>query len=398
MIRDRIVDFQRVRAGDILPHPKNWRTHSDKQRAIYGQIVDEIGFAGALLTFTTEDGQLMLIDGHLRQDEHPDELLPTLITDLTADEAEQILATYDPISGLAGIRLERMQALFDGLQGRRQHMADLLEEAAARHKATLKKKDVVEDPGAQIDRAEELQKKWQVERGQVWEIPSLALEGSAHRVMCGDSTDEADVARLLDGDNADTVVTDPPYGIRRDKGFEGFEGFGGFGAPIARTQYSGDWDSERPTKQTFDLILSYAPIALIFGGNFFADFLPVGNHWIVWDKLNTMPTFGDCELIWTNVARNSVKKIVFQYNGLMGKENKRYHATQKPAGLLAEIIKAYTDNGGVVLDSFLGSGTTIVACEQTGRLGRGMEIDPKYVAVTLERLAEMGLEPYCVGK
>jgi len=106
----------------------------------------------------------------------------------------------------------------------------------------------------------------------------------------------------------DCIITDPPYGIKRDKGFGGF---GGFGQPIARTQYEGDWDSQRPTQEAFSEMLRIANSVLIFGGNFFADLLPVGNHWVVWDKLNTMPTFGDCELVWTNVKRNSVFFILY---------------------------------------------------------------------------------------
>ena len=102
----------------------------------------------------------------------------------------------------------------------------------------------------------------------------------------------------------DLVLTDPPYGINRDGGFGGF---GGFGKPIARRQYTEKWDNERPSKKCFVILINKAKLSLIFGGNFFADLLPMSTHWIVWDKLNTMPTFGDCELIWTNSDRKSVK-------------------------------------------------------------------------------------------
>ncbi|NIN36655.1 MAG: hypothetical protein GTO60_16790 [Gammaproteobacteria bacterium] len=251
-----------------------------------------------------------------------------------------------------------------------------------------------EDAGAQIDRASELQEVWQVERGQVWEIPSLTGDG-CHRVMCGNSTDADDVARLMGGERADAVVTDPPYGVKRDKGFEGF---GGFGSPIARRQYSDDWDSERPSKQVFDLILQTGMRSIIFGGNFFTDLLPVGTHWIVWDKLNTMPSYGDCELIWTNINRKSVKKITFQYNGLIGKEKERYHPTQKPVGLLKAIIEEYTDSGHIIFDPFLGSGTAMVACEMSSRLCFGIEIDPGYCAVILQRMSDFGLSPRLVEK
>lgn len=188
-------------------------------------------------------------------------------------------------------------------------------------------------------------------------------------------------------EKVDAVITDPPYGVKRDKGFDGFGGFGGFGAPIARRRFEEDeWDAARPEKKVFDLILQKGESVFIFGGNYFADILPQGTHWIVWDKLNTMPTFGDCELAWTNSTRKSVKKITLEYNGLLGKEKDRQHPTQKPVRLLEEVVKAY--GRGDVLDPFMGSGTTGVACMNLGRKFIGIEIEPKYFDIACERIAQ----------
>lgn len=184
----------------------------------------------------------------------------------------------------------------------------------------------------------------------------------------------------------DAVITDPPYGIKRDKGFEGFEGFGGFGIPIARVRYEGEWDNQRPTPEHFVAILAAAPVQIVFGGNFFADMLPVGNHWIVWDKLNTMPSFGDCELAWTNVKRNSVKKVTVEYNGLLGKEQERQHATQKPVAVMSYCVNNYTKVAQSIIDPFMGSGTTGVACMNLGRKFIGIEIEPKYFDIACERI------------
>jgi DNA modification methylase len=212
-----------------------------------------------------------------------------------------------------------------------------------------------------------------------------------HRVLCGDSTSITDVERLMDGKKADVLLTDPPYGIKRDKGFGGF---GGFGTPIARRQYADDWDNVRPGKECFDLLLALAKKSLIFGGNYFADQLPQGKHWIVWDKQNTMPTFGDAELIWTNVERDSVKIKVFQYNGLLGKESERFHPTQKPVGLLTELIEEYTKQNETILDFFLGSGSTLIAAEKTNQICYGLEISPHYVDVICQRFSNFtGLQP-----
>ena len=187
-------------------------------------------------------------------------------------------------------------------------------------------------------------------------------------------------------ERADLVIADPPYGIKQDKGFDGFDGFGGFGEPIARKQYVDNWDSERPSKQCFEKILLASKSVLIFGGNFFADILPVSTHWIVWDKKNTMPTFGDAELIWTNINRKSVKIFECEYNGLLGKEGKRVHPTQKPVKLLIDLLEKYSKIDDLVCDPFAGSGTTGVACERMNRKWIMIEKELKYVEISAKRI------------
>jgi len=195
-------------------------------------------------------------------------------------------------------------------------------------------------------------------------------------------------------EKVDSVVTDQPYGIKRDKGFEGFEGFGGFGKPIKRQEYSGDWDFDRPCKKVFDVILEISSVALIFGGNFFADYLPMGKQWIFWDKKNTMPTFGDGELAWTNFDRTSVKKFEYEYNGLLGKEDERFHATQKPLELMKWCVNHLPPKfNKSILDPFMGSGTTGVACVKLGRKFIGIELDPRYFDIACKRIEEAYRQP-----
>ena len=183
----------------------------------------------------------------------------------------------------------------------------------------------------------------------------------------------------------DVVITDPPYGIKMDKGFEGF---GGFGTPIARRQYPDAWDKQRPDATTFSMILRRCNLALIFGGNFFADILPMSTHWVVWDKLNTMPSFGDCELIWTSSGRKSVKKETIEYNGLLGKEESRVHPTQKPVRLLRLLIADYSNSADTILDPFMGSGTTLRAAKDLRRKAIGIEIEEKYCEIAAKRLEQ----------
>ena len=208
------------------------------------------------------------------------------------------------------------------------------------------------------------------------------LSEMINKVICGDCLP---ILKSLPDKCIDLVLTDPPYGIKRDKGFEGF---GGFGKPIARKRYVGGWDDSRPKKEVFDEILRISKFALIFGGNFFADILPQGNHWIFWDKLNTMPAFGDGELIWTNIDRNSVKKYTLQWNGLLGKEEFRHHPTQKPVTLMEYLLQTYAEPTDLICDPFAGSGSTLVACKKLNRRFIGIEISPEYCKIAEQRLKQ----------
>jgi DNA modification methylase len=195
-----------------------------------------------------------------------------------------------------------------------------------------------------------------------------------------------DMLPHFEPNSIDLVLTDPPYGVKRDKGFEGF---GGFGKPIARKRHEDDnWDSDRPSNEVFEHIIRLDGVAVIWGGNFFADILPRSTHWVFWDKLQTMPTFGDGELAWTNSPRKSIKKFTLEYNGLLGKEKERHHPTQKPLELMKWCIEDYGSKANTVLDPFLGSGTTAVAAKQLGRKCIGIELESKYLDIAIERLRQ----------
>ena len=99
-IRDRIIELRRVRAGDIAPNPKNWRTHGDRQRSAVNAALSEIGYADALIARETPDG-LELIDGHLRAELTPEQEVPVLVVDLSEEEANKLLVTLDPLAALA---------------------------------------------------------------------------------------------------------------------------------------------------------------------------------------------------------------------------------------------------------------------------------------------------------
>ena len=122
-------------------------------------------------------------------------------------------------------------------------------------------------------------------------------------------------------------MTDPPYGINADKGVSGFGNTKG-------NKYDDDWDSFTPDKSFFDMILEMPKNAIIFGGNYFTDKLPLGKHWIVWDKVGEIDfqnPYSDCELAWTNIAKESVKKYTVIQQDLLQRKKKREYTPLKKA-------------------------------------------------------------------
>lgn len=111
MIRDRIRDLRRVKASELIPHPKNWRIHPEKQARLLQGTLQEIGYADALLAREDEEGRLHLIDGHLRAETTPDQSVPVLVLDLDEEEADKLLAVHDPLAAMAETDQTLLEAL-----------------------------------------------------------------------------------------------------------------------------------------------------------------------------------------------------------------------------------------------------------------------------------------------
>jgi DNA modification methylase len=194
-----------------------------------------------------------------------------------------------------------------------------------------------------------------------------------------------EVMKSIPDKSIDVVITDPPYGISADKGV------GGFGASKTDKHYEGGWDSQIPDKQYFDWMIKISKFAIISGGQYFTKFLEPNGHWIIWDKIGEIKfqnPFGDCEMMWTNINKKSVKKYICIQQGFVSKEKYRFHPTQKPTELLRSIILDYTKEDDTILDQFMGSGTTGVACVQTGRNFIGIEIDEGYFNIAEKRIKD----------
>lgn len=182
--------------------------------------------------------------------------------------------------------------------------------------------------------------------------------------------------------SVDLVLTDPPYGKKADKGTNGF------GCSKNR-KYKPTWDSKTPSKEYFDELFRIGKNIIIFGANYFPQYLKPSNHWIFWDKkgdINFQNPFADGEFIYTTFKKPS-KRIVFKQQGFItDSKDKRFHPTQKPTELLELLIKNYSDENAVIFDPFMGSGSTGVACVNTGRDFIGIELDPVYFQTAQERI------------
>ena len=227
-------------------------------------------------------------------------------------------------------------------------------------------------------------------RGEMYELGNSIL-------MCGDSTDAEDVARLMGGEKASLVLTDPPYGISvvQSNSVGGLEpptfGTVGGGKVCKVHTYEkiiGD-DTTETAKKSFEIYSELSENQIIFGGNYFTDFLPPSRCWLVWDKENT-GNFADAELAWTSFDKG-VKLYKHLWNGMSREGNRtdegktRVHPTQKPVGLLQKILNDFTEKGDVILDVFGGSGSTLIACEGTGRKCLMIEMSENYCDVIRKR-------------
>lgn len=149
-IRDRIKELRRVPANELLPNPKNWRTHPAKQLDALRGVLAEIGFAGAELARELPDGSLMLIDGHARAEVAGSAVVPVLVLDVDEAEADKILATFDPLGAMAGADAVRLELLLQQVQTGNQALADMLTELSEQNGLLEKLKDN-ESSTAEID-------------------------------------------------------------------------------------------------------------------------------------------------------------------------------------------------------------------------------------------------------
>jgi site-specific DNA-methyltransferase (adenine-specific)/modification methylase len=186
----------------------------------------------------------------------------------------------------------------------------------------------------------------------------------------------------------DAVVTDPPYGIGEAAGRNKSRGL----LAVSKDYGDDEWDNEPCSPEAIAAMRDVSRNQVIFGGNYFE--LPPGRCWLVWDKMNGATDFADCELAWTNLDK-AVRLIRFRWHGMLRDEQgERVHPTQKPVNVMQWAIEHLPAGTHSILDPFMGSGTTGVACARLGRYFIGIEREPKYFDIACRRIeAELNRHP-----
>jgi|688.fasta_scaffold336540_1 DNA modification methylase len=386
-IRNRVKALRNVRAADLTPNPKNWRTHPKTQKDALRGILAEVGYADALLARELPDGSLMLVDGHLRAETTPEQEVPVLVLDINEAEADKLLLSLDPLAALAETNAVALDSLLrevdTGSEGLQQMYADLAEAAELYEgdNAEIVEDEIPEPPVDPITKP-----------GDIWIL-------GEHRLLCGDSTKAEDVGRLMAGAKADMMVTDPPYGVEYDADWRNQAkrpdgtAYGASALGKVSNDDRADW------RESWALF--HGDIAYVWHAGCrspeVAESLTVCDfvirNLIVWAKNSMVIGRGDYhhqhEPCWYVVRKgcpgrrtdDRTQTTLWQID--KPQKSETGHSTQKPVECMARPMRNH--EAELIYDPFLGSGTTLIAAEQLGRKCYGMEISPQYCDVIVKR-------------
>jgi len=191
--------------------------------------------------------------------------------------------------------------------------------------------------------------------------------------------------KVMADNQFDLAIVDPPYGINITKNKR------------LNNNSKKDWDKEIPTPEYFKELFRVSKNQIIWGGNYFIEYLKNTRCYLNWDKLNHSDTYADCEMAWTSFDKNA-KIFKYMWDGNLygfigaiqgvGKKSIRTHPTQKPVALYEWLLMNYAKEGNTILDTHLGSGSIAIACHNLGYDLTGYEIDKEYFESAMQRLEQ----------
>ncbi len=423
-VRDRVKELRRVKASDLIPNPKNWRKHPRAQADALRGVLAEIGYADALLARETPEG-LMLVDGHLRAETTPDAEVPVLVLDVTEEEADKMLLTLDPLAGMAEMDGAAVNALLESVSTESEAVRNLLDGLRDQAQKAMGPGEGLTDPDDVPEAPEEPVAK----RGDVWVCGD-------HRVMCGDSTDVEDVAKLMAGETAALGLTSPPYAVGKEyeagvqftehlKLLEGIADMGltairpggfffvNFGEIAAQSHAGPLTGSKRQclypiSRDYWRIFHEERGYDLYAQRVWYKPFNRLQQPF--WTYHTSVPHYQEWEPIWTWRLPGgdgdecydwdiSSRAIWDTRQEATDDRPLTRHVAAFPVCLPERAMKAHSPAGALVWEPFLGSGTTMIAAERLGRRCYGMEIEPRYVDVAVKRWCEFtGREAMREGK
>jgi len=368
----------------LIPYINNSRKHSDSQVAQIAASIKEFGWTNPVLV----DGSNGLIAGHGRllaaRKLGMDKIPVIELAHLSETQKKALIIADNKLALNSDWDTELLTLELQDLLGE-EYDLDLLGFDKDELDALL---NVIEgtDGLTDEDAVPEVPDEPKTKLGDIYILGN-------HRLMCGDSTSINAVEKLMDGKSVDMVYTDPPYGISivSNGSVGGSKPFGSVGGSniVKVNQYApiaGDDSIDVAVEAIQTIKTLEAKVEIIWGGNYYANYLDNSSCWIVWDKQNT-GNFADAELAWTN-QKTAVRIFQHMWNGMIKgseKGQKRVHPTQKPIALAEWCYEQYGKECETVLDLFAGSGSSLIACETKKKQGFMMELSPAYCDVIVKR-------------
>jgi DNA modification methylase len=418
--RNRIVGYAAVDPTELIPHPANWRRHGPAQQRALAGTIEEVGLVAAV-TQNVRTGHL--VDGHLRVElaiARGEPTVPVVKVDLSDDEERLVLATLDPLGAMADADTAVLAALLRDLTPSNDALAAMLEELAAqhgiRHEGLTDPDEVPAPPEAAT-----------TQPGDLWVLGD-------HRLLCGDAGSDADLDRLLGGVAVDLVHGDPPYNVRVEPrsnnaiaaGVRAFHATHHQGLDLARHPGKVHPTDRRLRAKDRALVndyLSDEAYAALLGAWFgnLARVLRPGGAFYLWGgyaNLANYPTalkaaglYVSQAIIWIKEHPVLTRKDFLGnhewafYGWREGAAHRFFgppnipdtwsvkkvspaamvHLTEKPVELARRALEYSSRPGEAVLDPFAGSGSTLIAAQETARRAFLLEIDPLYCDVIVAR-------------
>jgi DNA modification methylase len=395
--RSRITGHAEIAPAELVPNPRNWRGHpAEQQRALAGAL-SEVGWVTEVIVNQTTG---RVVDGHLRIElalARNEPTIPVTYVELSEAEEGLVLATLDPIGAMAAAEATALESLLATLDPADADLRAFLDELARQQETETLRSGLV-DPDDVPDVPDE---PW-VKRGELYRLGD-------HRLLCGDATDPADVRRVFgEAVACDMVWTDPPYGVAYQTKLSREEA-------VARHRRTDGLEvaNDQPEDIPGLLRAAFGHAPLKPGGSFYvaspssADVLPAFyaalaeagmavRQQLIWVKDVFVMGRHDFHYRHEPILYGWKEGAAHTFHGGRDQDTvweiprprrSESHPTMKPVELVTRALTYSSQTGDLVYEPFAGSGTTLIATEQTNRRCVAMEIDPHYAQVTIERWA-----------